>query len=48
MQEELKVLNDPNIFVWKILDEGKSRVLLNPNVSSLKLDDEETSLKWCE
>ena len=31
-----------------ILDEGKSRVLLNPKISSLKLDDEEPSLKWCE
>ena len=31
-----------------ILDEGKSRVLLNPKISSLKLDDGESSLKWCE
>ena len=31
-----------------ILDEGKSRVLLNPKISSLKLDDEESSFKWCE
>ena len=31
-----------------ILDEGKSRVLLNPKISSLKLDDNESSLKWCE
>ena len=28
-----------------ILDEDKSRVLLNPKISSLKLDDEESSLK---
>ena len=31
-----------------ILDEGKSRVLLNSKISSLKLDDGESSLKWCE
>ena len=31
-----------------ILDEGKSRVLLNPKISSLKLDDGESSFKWCE
>ena len=31
-----------------ILDESKSRILLNPKISSLKLDDRESSLKWCE
>ena len=31
-----------------ILDEGKSRVFFYPNISSLKLDDEESHLKWCE
>ena len=31
-----------------ILDKGKSRVLLNPKISSLKLDDGESSFKWCE
>ena len=31
-----------------ILDERKSRVLLNPNVCLIMLDDEESSLKWCE
>ena len=31
-----------------VLDKGKSRVLLNPKISSLKLDDGESSFKWCE
>ena len=31
-----------------ILDEDKSRVLSNSKISSLKLDDGESSLKWCE
>ena len=31
-----------------ILDEGKSRVLLDSKISSLKLDDGESSLKRCE
>ena len=31
-----------------ILDEGKSRVLLDSKISSLKLDDGESSFKWCE
>ena len=31
-----------------ILDEEKSRVLLNAKISSLKLNDVESSLKWCE
>ena len=41
-------MNDPKAFLWIILDEGKSRALLNPKISSLKLDDEESSLKLCE
>ena len=47
-QEELKVLNDPKFLLWMILDDGKSRVLFNPKISSLKLDNEKSSLKWCE
>ena len=31
-----------------ILDEGKSRVLLDPKIYLVKLDDDESSLKWCE
>ena len=31
-----------------ILDEGESRVLLDPKISWMKLDDEESSLKWGE
>ena len=31
-----------------ILDEGKSRVLLDSKISSLKLDDGESSFKCCE
>ena len=44
-KEELKGLKDPKVFSWTILDEGKFRVLLNPKVSSLKLDDGQSSLK---
>ena len=38
-QEELKGLKDPKVFLWIILDEGKSRVLLNAKISSLNADD---------
>ena len=41
-------MKDAEVFLWMILDEGKSRVLLDPNVSFVKLDDEESSLKWFE
>ena len=47
-QEELKFLKDPKVFLKIILDEGKSRVLLNPNMSLVKLDDEGSSLKQDE
>ena len=40
-QEGLNVLEDSKLFLWILLDEGKPRVLLNPKISSLKLDDEE-------
>ena len=41
-------MNDPEVFLWMIFDEGKSRVLLDPKISLVKLDDEESSLKRCE
>ena len=41
-------MKDSEVFLWIILDEGKSRVLLNPKISLLKLDDGESSFKWCE
>ena len=41
-------MNDPKVFLWMILDEGKSKVLLNPKIYLLKLDDEESSLKQYE
>ena len=31
-----------------IVDEGESVVLLNPNIYSMKLHDEESSFKWGE
>ena len=31
-QEELKVLKDPEVFLWIILDEGKSKLLLDPEI----------------
>ena len=31
--EEIKFLKDPEVFLWMIFDEGKSRVLLDPNIS---------------
>ena len=45
MKEEPKVLKDPKTFLKIILDEGKYRVLLNPKISLVKLDDEESCLK---
>ena len=30
------------------MDEGKFRVLMDPNISLVELDDEESDLKWCE
>ena len=44
-QEELKGFKDPEVFLWMILDEGKNRVLLDHEVSLVKLDDEDSSLK---
>ena len=38
-QEELKVLNDPKVFLWMIFDEGKSRVLFDPKILFVKSDD---------
>ena len=48
MQEELKVLKDSKFFLWIILDKGKSRGLMDPNISLVRLDDEELSLERCE
>ena len=47
-QEELIVLNNPEGFLWMILDKGKSIVLLDPKVSLVKLDDEASSVKLCK
>ena len=47
-QEELKGFDDPKVFLKIVLDERKSRVLLNTNVSLVNADDEEQSFKWCE
>ena len=47
-QEELKVLKDPAFFLKMILNEGKSRILLDPNTSLVKLNDQESSFKLCE
>ena len=47
-QEELKRLKDPKVFLKMILDEGTHRVLLDSNISLVKLDDEWSSLKWGE
>ena len=38
-------LKDTKDFLKMILDEGKYRVLLNPNIYLVKLDDEESYLK---
>ena len=36
------------VFLWMIIDEGKSMVLLGPKTSLVRLDDGESSLEWCE
>ena len=41
-------MKDPEVFLWMILDGGKYRVLLDPKISLMKLDDEESSVKWRE
>ena len=41
----MKVLKDPKVLLKMVLDEGKSGVLLDPKISLVKLDYEESSLK---
>ena len=38
-KEELKDLKNPKVLWNMILDKGKSRILLDPNISLVKLND---------